>query len=871
MKTALREMKVASSHNARNDVEQDEHVEEFNLFVPESGLAKLNENLPDSGREYVKGRILDGSSLKKMKLKYRGDYSYHWANHKKSMRVKTSKSSLYNGMRSINLIAPKQTNTILGLKFAEYFDLLVPRSGLAQVYINGESHGLYVYVEQIGELMLRDAEKMPGDIYSGDLTQNDKFRGINDRIFSHPGVWEKRAINNHYPPEAIEPLKKLIQLIQDPYNLDNQKQLSRIMDMDAWGRFGAYTVLCQTHHYTMSHNWNLYFDPMKGKFFPVVWDPVAWFDTPPPDQPKYLDTYGTELHIALFFNGDYLKARYRAIEDFFGSGKDKKFIDYAESVVSSIKRMKQKDPLVYMNYATLSGARTTLPGIVGTIKDAFSSLKKTYVSEEIDAVYEKLKSDGAYAISFSGRKPIRKLRFVYPEKIKSLRGATLKYNVRGKEVELDVSDYVRLRGNRMELDLELIYNQKPIAQHKIDIVPAYYVVAFDCDLGDMAPVEVLAATDEVNYTRIEPGRTSPAFFLHENPFVTKPIAQKSKIWRSEIVINEVVEVDENVIIEPGAKIYLAPGAGIIFRGRVFAKGASDAPIQFLPLPGQEEPWGSIVVRGDSAKNSRFEHCQFTGGSGLKEALFEYSAMFSIHDASGIVINNCRFSNSKLVDDMVHAVYSDVSFNHCEFSQSLSDALDIDISTATLNNCRFNNSGNDALDLMDSQVVVLNSVMQNSGDKGMSVGEGSRLLAINNRLSGNAIGVQVKDGAAAALYNLDFIGNKLALDAYKKNWRYGNGGKVVVDKSHFLANAQGVTADKNSSIHIFDSYFAPLPELNKKQRKRVVLGEWVDNLNQRTALSAHIAPFEGLFADNATFSNDVDRVIASQRGASLGQY
>jgi hypothetical protein len=193
------------------------------------------------------------------------------------------------------------------------------------------------------------------------------------------------------------------------------------------------------------------------------------------------------------------------------------------------------------------------------------------------------------------------------------------------------------------------------------------------------------------------------------------------------------------------------------------------------------------------------------GSGLKGDLFEYSAMLSIHDVKNVVISDCSFKDNHTVDDMVHTVYTDIRFERVRFENALSDALDLDISTASISDSHFERSGNDAVDLMTTQAVITGSVFRNNGDKGISVGENSRLYAINNRLVGNVIGVESKDRSTAILLNQTLTDNKTALHAYNKNWRYGEGGAIFLGKSTVSGGETSAAAEKRSAIQIFDSY------------------------------------------------------------------
>jgi hypothetical protein len=199
------------------------------------------------------------------------------------------------------------------------------------------------------------------------------------------------------------------------------------------------------------------------------------------------------------------------------------------------------------------------------------------------------------------------------------------------------------------------------------------------------------------------------------------------------------------------------------------------------------------------------------GSGLKGDLFEYSAMLSIHDVKDVVISDCQFRDNHVVDDMVHTVYADIRFERVLFKNALSDALDLDISTASISDSHFENSGNDAVDLMTTQANITGSHFKNNGDKGISVGENSQLYAVNNTLKGNLIGVQSKDRSTAVLLNQTFKDNKTGLHAYKKNWRYGEGGVIFLGKSTVSGDGISASAEKRSAIQIFDSYLETPPE------------------------------------------------------------
>ena len=89
--------------------------------------------MPQSGYDYVKGRMLIDGKLAKGDLKYRGDTFYRWAWDKKSMRIRTSRQTLFEGLRYVNLLSARskeQLNNYLSYRLASLMGLVAPRTEL---------------------------------------------------------------------------------------------------------------------------------------------------------------------------------------------------------------------------------------------------------------------------------------------------------------------------------------------------------------------------------------------------------------------------------------------------------------------------------------------------------------------------------------------------------------------------------------------------------------------------------------------------------------------------------------------------------------------------------------------------------------------
>lgn len=832
----LRQLELALSGTGERRISETSDLKTINLFVSKSNIAKLNAHLPQSGFEYVEGGLWDGKKLHKVKIKYRGDNSFHWDHYKKSLRVKTKKTYLFDGMRSFNLVVPKleeKLQNYLGYKFAKIMGLVAPHSELVNVTLNGKMIGVYILVEKLEELTLRKNRLMPADLYSGELVGMDAYNGISPEVFLHPRLWGKAAVNNHYPADFYKPLEKLVELVNAEDSEIVQQSLSRLLDMKAWGRFAAFETLTQSFHFDDQHNWRIYYDPYRRCFVPIVWDPVAWHNVwrPRPGEQAQLDILSSRLHTVLFKNGDFLRARHNAIEEFFTDGKDDLFLQEVDRAIESITPSLLVDPNV--RPADPQRSIDAMQRLRAGIERVFVDVKYGFLDTLREIAYTS-KAIGNFQFRVDGRRPLTSLVLSYAKPISEQVTAQLSYLEDGHEVEVDVTGSLSVEVNQVRVSLVLLprlistFNEHALTRwqrHRKKVLPGYYELTLTGLDSSNRILEIVAESyGERIRAHLEEALAIESFVGMYRVVQSRPLPLPL-VWEGEFVVEKSIELEAPLIIRPGTTVRLSPGVTVILRNNLFAEGTAERPIRFVPIAPAEDPWGAVVLWGPGANGSSIAHCKFTGGSGSKGDLFEYTAMLSVHDVGGVNVRHTYFRDSQITDDMVHIVYSKVHFEDCVFERSLMDALDIDISDAVIKHCYFGDSGNDAIDLMTSNTIVLDSTIENGRDKAVSVGEGSHLLSINNVFRKNAIGVQAKDGSIASLYNTDLEGNDHALDAYKKNWRYDDGGKIFVHKGRFENNGKMISADKKSKILVFDSYMDRVVA----SKKRVHIDKTVDQL------------------------------------------
>ncbi|MEM8710155.1 MAG: CotH kinase family protein [Planctomycetota bacterium] len=837
-RTLLRDVRLAMQLKSRQPARQ---LKPINLFLPGSSEAQLNGDLPYSGRDYVPASLDYGNSeTGEVKVRYRGDHYWHWAARKKSLRIKTRRESLYEGMRSFNVVAPKlpeQLSAHMSYFLARQLDLITPRSEMADLYVNGGYRGVHVLLEQLEEMVLRRHDRMPGDIYAADIIGDDAYRGIPSHAFKNPGLWEKIAVNNHFDEASKEPLRELTRVLGLPPGRARSLALRELVDIDAFGRFAAFRALCQSEHYDNVHNWRLYYDPWRNQFEPIVWDPVGWGIEwrPKTDRRARPDIVSSLLDEVLMEDHAFLESRQHAIENYFASGAGKAFLAEVDAVTDAMRPSLATDPgLAYkLEYMTAKEVDLAIYFYRYIARLIFDQLREDYL--ELPTLEHAPGSRGAgdVRIALRGRRPLTQLTLKLAQPPGAGVNARLRFQSADGAIQVrDLSGAATVRGSEVDLDVFLSAQLEPDPERPIEpgISPplrsapgVYEVILFEAADGSggetvLPVVDVTgrcASGDRVRGRGVD--EIFPAPFRNAHAVADDAPARSPDVWEGTLDFDGVQYVDSNVIVRPGTTLRMAPGASVIFEGQLTAVGSAERPIRVVastPREGDGEhqaPWGTFALRGSGANGSELEHVQFQDGSGLKEPLEEYSAMFSIHGVTDVSIKSCIFRRNSVVDDMVHAVYSSVVFDACGFAGAFADALDLDITEGAVRSCAFQGSGNDALDLMTSKIAVQDSWISGSGDKGISVGENTEVLAVNTSIRDCLIGVQIKDRSRAVLYNCEVRGSTPAVDAYHKNWRYGVGGSGYVYKSAFQGTSTPVTADKRSSIRLHDCLVDERPE------------------------------------------------------------
>lgn len=808
------------------------------LFIAESDLAKLNSDLPASGDQYVPALMVYDGKPRRVKMKYRGDFHYHWAFYKKSLRIKTGKGRLFEGMRRFNLIVPKtaaQINNFLGYELADMLGLVVPKHELVTVTLNGRYQGFYLLAEQIEESTLRSNRLMPGDIYNGDqMFGKDIWFGIYRSLFDHPGLWKKIAINNHYPEQHDAPLRELLSLLKEmqasPADESMHRRLEQILDLEQFARFNVMELFLNTHHYDMQHNWKLYFDPGVGKFKPLVWDPLGWLPNwlpggamntwQDPDSPPSHVAASSLMHV-LLKNGEFNRIRTDVIQSFFHQSLDQKFFELIDRTIETMQPVLQKDPSMITLDLDMADAEQALQAMQDLKKIsttifiklrelyltasgvATSGLARSNVATSRKASYS-MADNGRIAISLTSYVPAQTIR-ILSDSINDLPDHCQIYYWTGNgERHTPICSRLTVKQG-LNIDIPLISNYRwidgsAVFNDFIRLAPAYYELSFGDWLEKHVITGVSVSWDGNNFVPMaEVELLTIESFDYMARIIPDSTYLEPVIWQGSLHLTESLEINSPLIIKPGTTIELDADVSVFVRNKLQILGTQDAPVTITSRSAA--PFGALVIEGENARGSTIDYLHMNNGSGFKDAMREYSGMLSIHQVSDVRIRHCRLRNSHRVDDMVHLVYSDVEISHCTFRNAEFDAIDADMSKLSVSDSVFENNGNDAIDLMGTDAYLVNNRFIHNADKGVSVGERSRVIIDRAQFTRNLFAIQSKDDSTAWVVNSRFDSNNKALDAFRKNWRYGRGGDIIACNNQFESASAQISIDKHSSLWI----------------------------------------------------------------------
>ena len=787
------------------------------IYLPQQGLLSLEQHLPENIKKWQRGYLLfPDEKLHKIKLRFRGDNPFNWAYEKKSWRIKTRKSDLLEGRRTVNFVKPREASNLdlyLGHLIAGKIGILAADVRLVELFINDRNHGVYIEMPDLDESFLRAHGIMPVNLYKGEQENQERLYGSEPFLFNNPALWEKSSVFNQIPEEDRSDLKLLFDTAQKAHtSSDAYDSLKELAPLKEWARFSAYQTLTQSWHNSSYHNQRLVADPWKGIVFPVSHDTGVSFNVGLNDYK--LDKAAHIISRTFYQSSEFLLRKYRFILEFIEQDVFDEAIREMDALKPKLIESYDRDPS-RLRRAVLSGSPIvdeqvdTHSKLVATMQSNMRTLEKWIVDELTGSPKASwIAGDNAFSIIVDGTRPVANillsgLSSELPNRVSwdqdgdgvlSKDDIDLPFKLTDQGIEI-VATFV---ANRVQPNTQPASNRNDLIP-----VPTRFRILSDKPLRPKS-VTIENPLDGQLANAIQQKQSNAVTPLHLNQPVFEQTLPVHMELSGRVHINEDHVFSVPVRIAAGTILEMAKGTSVLFKASVQMEGKPDAPIIFRPAK-EGDNWGVVALSGGNSAQSQLHHVFMEGGSGTTIGAQRFIAMLSIHDTSDILLENINLKDNHVYDDMMHIVYSkNVTIRDSHFQNANSDAIDIDMSTVRIHGVTIENSKNDAIDLMSSSALVENTHITKSSDKGLSVGEASIVLVVDSLIEQSFVGVESKDRSIAVIYRSRLLNNDRNMNAYYKNWRYGGGGKILADSVFMSSSENPISADSRSSIEIYNS-------------------------------------------------------------------
>ena len=791
---------------------------QVHIYINEQSKEKLLSSTPNSTKKWVNGSMLksDGK-LQEIQIRYRGDNPQNWLLEKKNLRLKTRKKEMHDRRRYY-----EYTGFDLELfpinNIARRMGILTNNSKLVELYINGQSNGVFMQDERFDENFLRRNKIMPINLYKGENHNVEKRIGVDENLYNNPGLWAKTAIFNQKDSNDKSDLKNFLMTLQSAeVRKEDFDNLLEYIDLDTWANYVSFMILTKSYQADHFHNVRIAIDPWNGYVYPILQDPHPVKI----DKKIYTLEYSKDDLISLLNRSSaFIDKKYDKLFNYAVNSKIlSEEIDYFKKINKDFSISLKRDPEINSKkmFKDIGIFKINLKKTEEIIKNKLFAEPTARWSKNLDKI----------DIFVEGEMPVSTIELIFKNEVPKWAGLDTNYNG-----VIDENEYkffsngkksiiipAKLYANRVPYSLRKT-NMFANPNFKIGTSPTKFSVITEKNIKpnnirgqNYFSKEKFSIKYFLNFEAAETNKFNKVIFNEELINHNKKIKNIS----GQIHVKKNLIFNDPVEINPGTKFLISEGSHIIFKNKVIANGTNENPIIFQRDNKSNKPWGSISIIGKETNNSKLSNIIIDGGSGGYFKQINFTSMLSLHNTKNIFIKNLKLINHSKYDDMMHVIYCDnITIDNAEFVNAPADAIDVDISTnVKIRNSKFINSKNDAIDFMESEALVDSSFIFGSKDKGLSIGESSNILLYNSLLEKNNIGIAVKDKSKAKVLHVGLKDNKIQLSAYRKNWQYGGGGSAGIYRSQISAEKNLFEVSKESKLEINDTSIIGINLMDKK--------------------------------------------------------
>lgn len=217
-----------------------------------------------------------------------------------------------------------------------------------------------------------------------------------------------------------------------------------------------------------------------------------------------------------------------------------------------------------------------------------------------------------------------------------------------------------------------------------------------------------------------------------------------------------------VVLEKGARWFMAPGVSVVINGELHARGTDVNPV-FIRPQDEEAPWGSIAVNGTGRTRVRITGLRISGGGNLWCAGVRHAGMLSFIGAD-VRMDKCAIEEA-FGDAAVSAVRCSFRLADSYFTGAHVDCVDLAETDGTMERCSFGQASaaaagveRNAVSMRATHMLLRNCSFADLPFTALRVARSGEATVQGGRFSGNKVAIAAMDGSAVQVKGCEFTGN-----------------------------------------------------------------------------------------------------------------
>ena len=731
-------------------------------YAREEALKKGN--LIQSKESKAKAVIKYSDKTYNIKLRLKGDVIDHLYGSQWSFRIELEPKESLFGMRKFSLQTPKTRNYLgewIFHKLLKNEGLPYLRYKLVNVLINGKDLGIYSIEEHFDKFTIENNQYREGPILALDEERwwMDYSRNIrsfygsetqyeDDYITRPVKVFDsKRTLSD----ENLKYLYAYGSKLLDTF-INDETTISDVFEIEKLARYLAIVDLNGSSHSLHWNNLRLYLNPITKKLIPIG------FDSNGGQKINSLSINNSSLfHEKVLLDREFMQLYAKNIQRISKKSYWDNFIS------SNASELKQKNALINRTYPWYRYKK--FPEYIKHNQEFITQSLKPVLP--LNAYLEDF-SRNQIRLNISNKIlfPIEIVGVFYkddllymPEEIKILES-------RGYKSQKYNSIKMTLKNNSTKIP---IYNENFKLGYKL------------FGTNELSFLKIN------NFSRTDIDNISLQYFSQKDnikdfAFIEKDLQEKTLTFKkgNHTISKPLITPRGFKLIANGSTSITIEGKGLIL---------SNGPIQFI---GNAKDKLSIrAIKGGrgiyvlSAKeDSKIEHASFRNINSGNLETSNFPGALTFYE-SNIFINKVTIDSINS-EDSLNIFRSKYDITNSTFSNTKSDALDIDFGSGKLENLRFFNIGNDAIYISGSNALLKNIYISNAADKGISIGEKSKVLIEGLTLEKTAIGLASKDFSITDIKDIQIRSTEVGFAVFQKKPEYGPA-KINVTTNESISN------------------------------------------------------------------------------------